>query len=228
MKCNIEFKMNEKLYLKNPEESDLGKRIVSESIELIHEVGFEKFNFKKLSKVIGTTEAGVYRYFRNKHKLLIYLTNCYWSWLGYEIEASNLKLENPLEKLKKIINSICSTASSSMVVGSNQIDEVKLRSIMVKEGTKAYLTQSVSEDNKDKLFKPYKDLCISIAEVIRSCDSSYKFPRSLASGLVEMAHFQSFFKSHLPALTDFEKEKPDNADIAEFLETMAFSKLNVS
>jgi AcrR family transcriptional regulator len=72
MDIQLQIKMNEKLFLRNPEQSELGKKIIMHSIQLIHEQGFEAFTFKKLAKAIGSTEAGIYRYFENKHRLLIY------------------------------------------------------------------------------------------------------------------------------------------------------------
>ncbi|MGZ5010791.1 MAG: TetR/AcrR family transcriptional regulator, partial [Methylobacter sp.] len=65
--------MNDKLFLRDPEQSELGKKIILHSIQLIHKNGFEAFTFKKLAEAIGTTEAGIYRYFENKHRLLIYI-----------------------------------------------------------------------------------------------------------------------------------------------------------
>ena len=73
MELYLKITMNEKLFLRNPEETELGKNIIQQSIVLIHEIGFEAFTFKKLAAEIGTTEAGVYRYFENKHLLLIYI-----------------------------------------------------------------------------------------------------------------------------------------------------------
>ena len=70
MKLEVQIKMNESLFLRDPEQSELGKNIIKFSIELIQKNGFEAFTFKKLAEAIGTTEAGVYRYFENKHKLL--------------------------------------------------------------------------------------------------------------------------------------------------------------
>ena len=81
MEVQLKFRMNEQLFLRNPEESDLGRRIVSASIKMIGELGFEAFTFKKLATQIETTEASVYRYFENKHRLLVYLVTWYWSWL---------------------------------------------------------------------------------------------------------------------------------------------------
>ena len=36
------------LFCKDPESSDLGRRIVEYGIEMIHELGYEAFTFKKL------------------------------------------------------------------------------------------------------------------------------------------------------------------------------------
>ena len=63
MDFQVSFKVNEKLYLRDPESSDLAKMIVKSSIDLIYEIGFEQFTFKKLALEIQTTEASVYRYF---------------------------------------------------------------------------------------------------------------------------------------------------------------------
>ncbi|MBL7759004.1 MAG: helix-turn-helix transcriptional regulator, partial [Chitinophagaceae bacterium] len=59
--------MNTKLFLRDPEQSVLGRSIIQHSINMIHKVGFEDFTFKKLAQEIGTTEASIYRYFENKH-----------------------------------------------------------------------------------------------------------------------------------------------------------------
>ncbi len=45
---SLKIRINEKIYLKDPESSDLGKRIVEESIIMIDDIGFESFTFKKL------------------------------------------------------------------------------------------------------------------------------------------------------------------------------------
>ena len=63
MDIQLKIKMNEKLFIRDPEQSELGKKIIQHSIQLIHKCGFEAFTFKKLALDIGTTEAGIYRYF---------------------------------------------------------------------------------------------------------------------------------------------------------------------
>ncbi|MFY7861276.1 MAG: TetR/AcrR family transcriptional regulator, partial [Chitinophagales bacterium] len=75
------FPVNEHLYLKDPESTELGRKLVKNSVEMIYSLGFEQFTFKKLSIDLGTTEATVYRYFENKHRLLLYIINWYWLYL---------------------------------------------------------------------------------------------------------------------------------------------------
>jgi len=62
-KLQIDIKVNPELYLKNPDSSELGRTIISESIALIDELGFDAFTFKKLGNRIGSPESSVYRFF---------------------------------------------------------------------------------------------------------------------------------------------------------------------
>ena len=78
---NIKIQVNSKIYVKDPETSVLGKKIIEQSIILIDEIGFDDFTFKKLGEKIGSNESSIYRYFENKHKLLVYLSSWYWSWM---------------------------------------------------------------------------------------------------------------------------------------------------
>ena len=59
----IHITINPELYTKDPESSDLGKRIIASSIEMINELGFESFTFKKLGTAINSNESSIYRYF---------------------------------------------------------------------------------------------------------------------------------------------------------------------
>ncbi len=43
-------------------------------------------------------------------------------------------------------------------VGTGHVDKSILHEIIITEGSKAYLTKRISEDNRDHLFKPHKDL----------------------------------------------------------------------
>lgn len=222
MDVHLQIKMNEKLFLRDPEQSELGNKIIQESIRLIHQIGFEAFTFKKLANDIGSTEAGIYRYFENKHRLLIYLTAWYWNWLEYQVTYRTNNIQDPMVKLKIVIKLLATTVEND--TSTRHVDESILHQIIITEGSKAYLTKRVSEDNKDRLFKPYKDLCARIGNMILECSPNYPYPKSLASTIIEMAHFQNFFMNHLPSLTDFTENK-DEAEIVRFLEDLVFSSL---
>ncbi len=222
MEVQLQIKMNDKLFLRDPEQTELGKKIIRHSIQLIHKNGFELFTFKKLAEDIGTTEAGIYRYFENKHRLLVYLTAWYWGWLQYHLVFNTNNINDPAVKLKKVIHLLATTVVDD--AKTIHINEALLHQIIITEGSKAYLTNHVTEDNKEQLFKPYKDLCAVIAEIILEYNSKYKYPRSLASTIIEMAHFQNFFMTNLPALTDFGKSK-DELKVALFLEDLVFSSI---
>ncbi|MCK9403708.1 MAG: TetR/AcrR family transcriptional regulator [Chitinophagaceae bacterium] len=222
MELHLQIKMNEKLFLRNPEQSDLGKKIILHSIQLIHKNGFESFTFKKLAEDIGTTEAGIYRYFENKHRLLIYIVAWYWSWLEYRVTVHTNNIKDPVVKLKRVIKLLAIAVEDD--VKTSYVNESILHQIIITEGSKAYLTKKVSEDNRDHLFKPYKDLCAKIGDIILECNPKYKYPKSLSSTIIEMAHFQNFFMNNLPALTDFGKTK-DESKIVAFLEELVFSSI---
>ncbi len=224
MKLQLHIQMNEALYLRNPEQSELGKKILQHGIQLIHKTGFEAFTFKKLAEDIGTTEAGIYRYFENKHKLLVYITAWYWGWLEFQISFHTNNITEPAQKLKRVIKLLGTTVTDDDE--TSYVNESLLHQILISEGSKAYLTKQVGEDNKQHFFKPYKDLCNVIGQIILECNPKYKYPKSLASTIIEMAHFQNFFMNNLPSLTDFGAMK-DEAGIISFLNDLVFSSIKV-
>ena len=225
MKLQLKIKMNEALFLRDPEGSELGKSILKHSIQLIYKNGFEAFTFKKLAENIGTTEAGIYRYFENKHNLLVYLTAWYWGWLEIQINFHTNNIKDPATKLKRVINLLSTAVEDDEE--TSYINESLLHQIVISEGSKAYLTKQVGQDNKQQFFKPYKDICAVVGHIISECNPKYKYPKSLATTIIEMAHFQNFFMNHLPSLTDFGKAK-EETEIVSFLNDLVFSSLKKS
>lgn len=225
MKLQLQIKMNEALFLRNPESSELGKNILKHSVQLIYKMGFEAFTFKKLAEDIGTTEAGIYRYFENKHKLLVYLTAWYWGWLEFQISFHTNNIKDPVVMLKRVIKLLATAVEDDEQ--TSYINESLLHQIIIAEGSKAYLTKQVGEDNKQQFFKPYKDLCAVIGNIILECSTKYKYPKSLASTIIEMSHFQNFFMYNLPSLTDFGKTK-EEGEIIAFLNDLVFTSLKKS
>jgi AcrR family transcriptional regulator len=223
MELDIRMKMNEKLYLRNPEESVLGKKIVKQGLILINKLGFEEFTFKKLALVIQTTEPSIYRYFENKHRFLVYLITWYWSYIEYKVMFATNNISDPEIKLKVIIKILVEDPGTKGL-NSDFISEHEAYMLVMWEGSKAYLTRNVSKDNKDQLFKPYKDLCERFSCLIKEYNPKYKFPHSLASTILEMTHSQKFFMQNLPALTDFSKEQ-DDKKLVSFIESMLFNTI---
>lgn len=224
MELNFRIKMNEKLFLRNPEESVLGRKIVKHGLILINKIGFEEFTFKKLATEISTTESSIYRYFENKHRFLVYLINWYWSYIEYKVVFYINNINNPEIKLKTVIKLLVEEPINKNL-DTDFISENEAYMLVMWEGSKSYLTRNVSKDNKDRLFKPYKDLCERISSIILELNPKYKFPHSMASTVLEMAHSQKFFMQNLPALTDFSKDQ-DDKKIILFLESILFSSIN--
>jgi AcrR family transcriptional regulator len=222
MELQVQLKMNEKLFVRNPEQTMLGRKIIQHSILLIQENGFESFTFKKLAEEIGSTEASIYRYFENKHRILIYLTAWYWSWLEFRVTFHLNNINDPTIKLKKLIQLLAANVVDDD--STIYVNESLLHQIIIAEGSKAYLTKHVSDDNKDRLFKPYKDLCSVISSIILEYNSDYTHPRSLASTIIEMSHLQVFFMHHLPSLTDFGEIKNEQL-VVEYIEDLVFNSI---
>ncbi|KZS40676.1 TetR family transcriptional regulator [Aquimarina aggregata] len=201
---DLKVRINDKIYIKDPESSLLGKRIIEHSILMIQEIGFEGFTFKKLGEKIGSNESSIYRYFENKHKLLLYLTCWYWGWLEYQLVFSTNSISNPEEKLKKAIDIV--TRSVKEDSSFSHINEVLLNKIVINEYSKSYLTKEVDEENKEGYFSIYKRLANRIKDIIIEYDSEYRYPASLSSTIIEGALHQHFLKEHFPSLTDCDQQ----------------------
>lgn len=200
----INIQINEKIYLKNPESSELGQRIITGGIDLINEVGFEAFTFRKLGVEIKSTEASIYRYFESKHKLLLYLNSWYWNWMEYKILFGLANIQCPYNRLEKAVVMLTETITEDS--DFSHINEVKLNKIVIAESSKAYLTKEVEEENKIGAFAVQKQLVQRISEIILEINPQYKYPHMLVSTVIEGAHLQRYFAEHLPRLTDVSED----------------------
>jgi AcrR family transcriptional regulator len=223
---NVVLNLIHNSYLREPEGTELGRKIISESIRLIDELGIEQFNFKKLSREIGTTEASVYRYFENKHKLLVYLVSWYWAWINYTIRFQTHNIQDPREKLNRVINVI--VASNINDPATTHIDEQVLFRIVIAESSKVYHTKAVDTENQEGYFLEMKQLCQDIARIVLTINPVYPYPYALASSLLETAHQQLFFAEHLPSLTEIEGKQQSREGIATFLKHLAFAAIDQS
>lgn len=222
MDFQVKFNINERIYLRNPENSEVGKLMVKKAIDLIFELGFEQFTFKKLAVEINSTEATIYRYFENKHRLLLYILNWYWCYMEFMV---TFKLENVTDK-KERLKIIVYLLTHELSESTNEFDYNKkfLNQIIITESSKVYLVKEVTEINKNEVFKPYKDLCSKIATVILEFNPNYKYPRSLSTTLIETSHHQQYFSINLPKLTDV-TAKINSEFTSQFIEDFLFKIL---
>jgi AcrR family transcriptional regulator len=206
----LKIQVNEKIYVKDPETSALGKKIIEQSILLIDEIGFDNFTFKKLGEKIGSNESSIYRYFENKHKLLVYLSSWYWSWMEYKLVFATTNILDPKEKLKKAI-----TIVTEKVINDGKtehINESILNKIIIAEFTKTLHTKEVDQENKEGFFLIYKRVINRIVEMVNEVNPEYPFAKSLISTIVAGSLHQHFLTEHLKTITDCN----DSVSITQF------------
>lgn len=201
---NLNISINERLYVKNPESSELGKKIIQNSILLIDEIGFESFTFKKLGERIHSNESSIYRYFENKHKLLIYLSTWYWSWIEYRLVFATNNISNQVEKLEKVIDILTQKIEDDD--STKHINESVLNRIIIAEFSKTFLTKEVDQENKDGFFQVYKRVITRVEEILIELNPKYKFAKTLASSIVEGSLHQHYLKDHFSNLTNLSKK----------------------
>ena len=220
--ANINIRVDERVYLKDPEDSEKGRSIVEQSILLIDELGLESFTFKKLADKIGTTEATIYRYFESKHMLLAYLISWYWNWLEYRLVFATSNITSPEERLRIAITILSGKIELDMTFA--HVNEIALQRIVVSESAKAYLTKEVDENNKVGFFRSYKRLCKRISDIILEINPDYKYPASLVSTVAESAHYQKFFARHLPSLSSISESS--GVQLVDFLTELVFKNIS--
>nr|WP_315213903.1 TetR/AcrR family transcriptional regulator [uncultured Flavobacterium sp.] len=197
---NLKIQVNEKIYVKDPETSALGKKIIEQSILLIDEIGFDNFTFKKLGEKISSNESSLYRYFENKHKLLVYLSSWYWSWMEYKLVFATNNITDPKEKLRKAITIITEKVEDDN--STEHINEAILNKIIIAEFTKTLHTKEVDEENKEGFFLIYKRLINRIVTIVNEVNPNYLYAKSLVSTIVEGSLHQHFLTEHLTTITD--------------------------
>jgi AcrR family transcriptional regulator len=198
--ANFKIQINDKIYVKDPETSDLGKKILEHSIILIDEIGFDNFTFKKLGEKIGSNESSIYRYFENKHKLLVYLSSWYWSWMEYKLVFATANISDAREKLKKAITIVTEKVNDD--ASTTYINESLLNKIIIAEFTKTLHTKEIDAENKEGFFLIYKRVISRLILIVNEVNPEYQYAKSLVSSIVEGSLHQYFLKDHLKTITD--------------------------
>jgi len=194
----VAIQVEEPVYLKDPLASELGKKIVSEGAVLMYELGYEHFTFKKLGIRINSTEASIYRYFENKHKLLVFYFLYYWHDTENRIAFATANIKNPETRLRAAINVMVSEPSEDP---SALISNPVLKNLITSEYVKVYLSKTVDEANNRGIFKVYKRVCHKLVKISQEISPDYPWAVPLLSTIIESIYFQRYYSEHLPSLT---------------------------
>ena len=160
----------------------------------------ENIRLKKLGERINSNESSIYRYFENKHKLLLYLSSWYWGWIEFRIILSTNNINNPIEKLCKAIEVV----TENILFDNNHphINEIKLQQIVISEFSKSYLTKEVDQENKNGYFYIYKRVINFLIKLAEEVNPDYPYTKSLISMIVEGNLHQHFLKNHFKTITN--------------------------
>lgn len=206
----IRVEVNIKLFLKDPFSSELGVLIVQEGAHLIQELGMEHFTFKKLGAKIGSTEAAIYRYFENKHKLLLYLSAWYWAWLEHNLVFGTANQSDPVGRLSVAIRLL---VEGPIYKQNDFLDPEILRSIVINESIKGFLTKEVDLEHESGIFSQVYKFGDRVSAIIVEINPDYLYPKTLVSTILESSLLQNFNSQHLPGMLD---SGPDSKDRYQF------------
>jgi len=226
MPRDIKFDLPEKLFLKDPQNSKFGQKLLKHTIVLMHELGFERFTFRKLAVAMSSAEVSIYRYFENKHLLLLYLNSWYWEWVHYLIDFHTVNITDPRRKVRKVLHCIIFAAHEQD--GHGFEDQKFLQEIMIQESSKSYHIRDVDKENKDGLFISYKLMVNKIADIMREVNPTFEYPRTLSSTVFEMVNNQIYYAEHLPRLTDLKNQDSKLQTLEVIVNKFVFASLDAT
>ncbi len=211
MSVAVRINVKSGVYIRDPQDTKIGKKIIKYGIILIDELGIEEFTFKKLAQRMDSTEASIYRYFKNKNLLLLYLLTYYWEWMRFRIDFNAMNVEDPERRLRIVVKTIVDTIRLS--TPAEYIERDALHRIVITEGSKALHVKQVDEENEKGFFAIYKALNRKIAAIIQAVNPDFPYPVAFANTLLQMGNNHLFFATHLPSLTEVSAEKDGSVEV---------------
>ncbi len=211
----IRIEVDSGCYLRDPQATEVGRKLLQQALLLIDKTGIEEFTFAKLAKAIDSTEATIYRYFENKHCLLNYLLSWYWASLNFRIAFEINSLSRVSEKLENFLRIL--VYADLNYASTSFLDMGVLHHLALTEADKVFFTHRVDEENQDRYFRHYKMVCSQLTSLIEQHNPSCQWPKSIACMLIEQSHRQLFFSDHLPSLSDVSQGKKQREEIYSYL-----------
>lgn len=221
----IKVRVEEKFFVRDPSITALGVRIIEHGILMLDEIGYEQFTFRKLAERLGTAEPSIYRYFRSKRGLLLYLTAWYWSWMDVRLMFATANIVSAEDRLRRALFVLTQPIIDDE--STPHVDEAVLYRVVVAESCKVYLQRDVDAENREGLFRSYKRLCQTVGHIVTEVNPDYPFPVALISTVVESSHMQRYFAQHLPSLTEVNRGDPDTT-LTDFLTDLVFKAITTA
>ncbi len=225
-RSNKDLNISPKLYVRDPQTTDLGKKMLQESVVLIDETGFEEFGIDKLARHLEVEEDEIYQYFESKHQIFVFLLNWYWEKTIVLIDSNTAQIHDPIQKLKKIIDLLVQGANYGPF--ADFIDDARLQNIVIRESAKGYRRDALGKEHQGDLFFSFEDLCSKITPTLLEINARFPYPRTLASTLIETANNTLYFAHHNPKLLDLQPSRGRmvNDQVIEMVEYLIFNILN--
>ena len=209
----VRIVVDNRLYLRDPQETELGRRLLSDAVEMLNELGLEAFTFSKLARACKSTEASVYRYFHNKHELLGYLVAWYWAWLDYKVSFKTNNITQHTKRLELMLEVLAGNTDAGAM--TPWMNEKLLQRLVVEEWGKLQLA---GEHTAARAYTHQEVFTKRIADFIHAANPHYPYPRALAGLLIQQAHQQRWYAEHFPQFTEVRLNDTGNKSLTGLLD----------
>lgn len=196
--------LDKALYAKDPAVSDIGKDILHHSVILLAEEGLEAFTFKKLAQAMASTETTIYRYFHNKHQLMMYLCSWYWSHQEWKLVFATANISEPKVLVERAVEVLISRPSASKMQVMN---EELLQRVVCAEFGKVFDIHTKHIEDFEGYFAAYHNLCERISAIILLMDKNNKHSMAWAQTIIEASQRQLFFHYYRKKMSDCAKDE---------------------
>lgn len=205
--------LDKALYAKDPAISDIGKEILKHGVTILEHEGLEAFTFKKLAAAMNSTESTLYRYFNNKHQLLMYLCSWYWSYLEWKMAFATANIEEPEQKLDNALKVLIECSKNT----NDILDDSLLQKVVCAEWGKVFDAHHKEIDDLKGYYSSYNSLVERLSLILLENKKDLKGSHGLASAIIDTAMRELFFHFYLPSMNDATKSQHSMLHLLQLL-----------